>query len=325
MKYNYIFFNMGYDFFQALYIPLEREPNVLIHKNGFDGTALENKLFFMHWSHKINKRIKLPLKKVWFNRMYSNPFDDGKPLCFVFMGGKYIAESPELREYILKRDPRNKCIVYCADLISKKAWKMDEVKKRCDAVVTYNPMDAEKYGIYCYEKPLYSNIVPVTTPDEFDYDVFFLGFAKDRLQLIRDVYSTLTRAGLRCKFIVCGVDAKDRTDDGIDYGEPIPYIENIEYVKRSKCILELIQGGSNTGTLRRSESIVYKRKLLSNFVGLTETDSYNPGHMSVFSSPEEIDLDFIKSPIDYSVFSDGSEFSHVMLLEYFEQILEEKQ
>ena len=87
--------------------------------------------------------------------------------------------------------------------------------------------------------------------------------------------------------------------------------------------MELIQGGSNTITLRCNEAIAYHRKLLTNFVGIKETDYYHSDYMSVFSTPEEINLGFLAKPINYSAYTEDDKFSPVKMLDFFEQILEE--
>lgn len=324
MKYNYVFYNLNDDYFKPMAIPLGQEDGVLFWSLGIGNNKLCNLIFFLHWSKKINRIVTLPFKCIWFRRIYSNPFKNKKPICFVFAGGKYITESKGLRKYIFMKSPSNKCIVYCADLIAKKSWDVEKVKQSCDAIVTYDPGEAEKYGIYCFDKPIYGRIKPLTQPEQFEYDAFFLGFAKDRLDTIRYTYKKLTDAGLKCLFIVCGVDKEKQLDDGIRYQKPISYDENIQLVQKSRCLVEIIQGSSNSATLRTEEAIVYHRKLLTNHVRIAETDYYNPEYMSTFLDPDEIDIEFIKKPINYESFKEDKELDPVQLLDFFEKILEEK-
>ena len=321
--YNYIFFNFDYDFYQPIVVPLNNLNNVFINRKDSKGSFLRNKLFFYHWSKKVNNVVHLPLKKIWFPSMYANPFVNDNPICFVFNSGKYINDSDELRAYILNQNPKNKCIIYCGDLIAKKNWDIEKVKRSCDAIVTYDPGEAQKYGIYCFNKPVYGRIAPLTQPQKFEYDAYFLGFAKDRLQIIRNTFKRLSDSGLRCLFIVCGVSKEEQKDDGIRYSDPISYSENIDIVNRSKCLVEIIQGGSDTITLRCNEAIAYHRKLLTNYIGIKQTEYYNPKFMSAFTNPEEIDIDFIQQPIDYTVYKDEEKNSPIRMLDYFENILEE--
>lgn len=320
-KYNYIFYNFDYEYYDCITKPLSELDNVCIRKKGIDGSFIKKKLFFYHWSKKINKIIRLPLKRLWFPQLVKSPFNNDNPICYVFYSGKYINDSDKLRDYILKQNPDNKCLIYCGDLISKKGWDVEKVKRGCDAIVTYDPGEAEKYGIYCYDKPVFGRVEPLVMTDSFDYDVYFLGMAKDRLPKIHEVYKRLSSAGLRCKFIVCGTKPNDRTVEGIDYSDPIPYSQNIEYIQKSKCLIEIIQGGSNTSTLRRVEAMVYKRKLISDYLDLKKTEYYDPGYMSIFSNSEDIDIGFIKKPVDYSLFKAEEELSPVKLLDFFEKII----
>ena len=284
-------------------------------------SRLSNSLFFLHWSKKVNRLCNLPWKRIWFSGMCIHKFDVWKPCCYVFFGGKYITEASELRAYIHRLNPQNKCLIYCGDLISKKHWDIDKVKACCDKIVTYDPDEAKHYGIECYNAPIYGKDATTTMPDEFQYDVFFLGFAKDRLHMIREVYRRLKEGGLRCHFIVCGVPNAEQITDGIHYTAPIPYRENIEYVKKSKCILEIMQGGSNTSTLRCNEALIYKRKLLTNYIGIRQQSYFNPAFISTFSHANDIDFDFLKTPIDYSVFPPPDAFSPLKLIDFFDKIL----
>lgn len=321
-RYNYVLVNFGGDYLEPVFHPLKNYPFVRVYDRAFDGNALLQKLCFLHWSKKLNRRIRLPGKRIWYRKMTEHDFAEDKPCCYVFYGGKYITEDRELFSYIKKKNPNNKCVVFCYDLISKKHWDIEKVKKSCDRIVTYDPGEAEKYQIDLLQAFMYGAICEVTEPEAFENDVYFLGFAKDRLDQIYQTYQTLSTAGLRCNFLICGVSAdKQIKGEGLHYITPISYRENVENVKRSKCILELMQGGSDAPTLRTEEAHVYRRKLLTNHLNLVNQPYYDCNNMRVFSAPEQIDIDFLKTPIDYSSFDDSFDYSPYQLISYLENLL----
>ena len=323
-NYNYVFYNTGYEYLEPSFEPLKKYCFVKVFSRAFDANNITQKLFFLHWSAKANRKIKLPLKSAWFKKICKDYFKNGKPICFVFLEGKYINDAPELFGYIKKLNPENKVVIYCADLISKKNWNIDEVKSRCDYIVTYDMGEAEKYQIEYFnpQGPCYGALIDVTTPSEFENDVYFLGFAKDRLDEVHKTFFALKNQGLKCKFIVCGVDKdKQLNEEGLIYSKPISYLENLKNVQNSKCILELIQGGSSSATLRTSEAQVYKRKLLTNNISIVYQDYYDASNMSVFSNFEDIDFDFIRKPIDYFSFVKRDMYNPYNRILFFEEFL----
>lgn len=303
--YNYIFYHTEGEFLAPLFQGEKDLPDCRVLDRAFCGNGLLQRLFFLHWSNKINRRIRLPFKRLWYRRMYGAPFANEKPTCFVFCGGKYAVEDPKFLEYIKARDPKNKTVILYLDLISKKSYRdFEAIKASVDHVVTYDAGEAERYGIDCYRGSYYSPIVPVDEPKEFATDVFFLGFAKDRLAEILNVHQRLTESGLHCDFLVAGVKKEDRVQrEGIEYlDRPIPYRESLLRMQKSRCILELVQGGSAAVTVRFSEACVYHRKLLTNCAAVRTHPLYDARVMQVFSESEDIGHNFLQTAIPYEAF-----------------------
>ena len=322
--YNYVVFGAGDDFLEPYFQPLKELSNVRIYKRAFTGNALLQSIFFVHWSYRLNRKIRLPMKKIWFHKMYRQTFKNNRPICFVFLGGKYLTDEPKLYRYIKRQNPKNQCIIYCLDLIAKKHWDIDKVKAVSDHIVTYDAKEAEKYGVDHFVAMAYGAITEVTMPKVFENDVYFLGFAKDRLPQIHAVYQKMATHGLKCKFIICGVPEEQQLKgEGLIYSDPISYRENLENVKNSRCILEIMQGGSDAPTLRTEEAHIYRRKLLTNNTNLIGQPYYDASHMKVFSEPDEIDTVFVHDPIDYDAFDDSFDYSPQKLIDYFEILLEE--
>lgn len=305
-RYNYVFYNFFEDYYQPIALPLDKLPFVKVYGYAFKANKFLQKLFILHWSAKINRWIKLPLKRLWFKKMIQGNFDNSKPCCYVFLTGKYILEDERLYKYIKSLNPDNKAVVLCGDLISKKNWDMQNVNSMCDMVLTYDRGEAEKYDIEFYPwEDIYGAIEEVTTPAEFETDVYFLGFAKDRLEDIHNAYKVFSEAGLRCKFIICGTQEKDRVQgEGLYYTAPISYRENLRNVNNSRCILEVIQGGSCAPTLRLREACTYKRKLISNNTNPVYREQLDCENLFVYSDASEVDPGFAKAPIAYEGFTE---------------------
>lgn len=320
-KYNYVFFNVSEACYEPVLWPLDKCHFVRVYKNAFKSNLLVSKIFFLHWSAKLNRKVKLPLKRLWLKKITKQNFADSKPCCYVFLGGKYLTEEKSFFSYIKNLNPENKAVVLCGDLIAKKSWDIDKVKSMSDKIVTYDKGEAEEYGVDYFPLDFYGAIEEVTTPDTFENDVYFLGFAKDRLEDIHNAYKVLSEAGLRCKFIICGTQEKDRIEgEGLHYISPISYRENLKNVNSSRCVLEIIQGGSCAPTLRLREACTYKRKLITNNTNPEYNNYIDCSNLLVYENAEEINTDFAKTPINYKGFESEAK-SPLKFIEYLENNL----
>lgn len=323
-KYNYVFYNISEDYLKPAFMPLKKYPFVRVYEHSFCASKLVQKIFFLWWSKKINDVIKLPFKKLWFEKICKQDFNDNKPICYVFLGGKYLTDCPDLYRYIKKMNSNNRCIIYCWDKISKKRWKVEDVRKYTDFIVSYDPLEAEKYDIECSIDVCYEPTEDICRRRTFEYEVYFLGFAKDRLDQIHGVYKYLVKNNVKCKFIICGADPEKRIEgEGLYYSDPISYKENIANINNSKCVLEIVQGGTMSPTIRVAESQAYRRKLITNYERFLEHPVFDNKTGMVFKEPEDINIDFIRSDIDYSAFH--SEFFNTSKrIAYLENLLLEE-
>ena len=322
--YNYFIIGADDDYIQTMYSELDELPNVHFHPYGLGSrNPILRAMFKLHWSAKVNAKIRLPLKRLWFSRMCRYDFKNKNPVCYIFLGGQYIAGNMELREYIYKQNLENRVVIKYEDLIAKKKYRdFEAVRASADLLVTYDVAEAEKYKICLYDRPKYSRQQEVTEPDQFDTDVYFLGNAKDRMDTLLAVYRKLSAEGLRCKFLLSGVPAaQQKILPGITYISGIPYAENLKNINASKCVLEVCQSSSTALTMRCSEVITYHRVLLTNSA-VRNSAYYLPAVMIPFEKPEEIDVARLKQPIDYRTFADCRiDVSPVNFLCYLEEKL----
>lgn len=327
LKYNYVFLFTRYDYWKTLLgEDFYHGRQTRAYKLAFNGNRFLQILFRIHWSYKINKKIRLPFKRIWFKKMYEQDFDNNKPICFVYVGSNSIRFDGGFTKYVRKKSPDNRQVIINSDLITKKCnYDYSIIRDKVDAAVTYDKAEAEKYGIHCYPSRIYTRELPLTEPNEFEYDAYFLGNAKDRLPQIMQVYYKLRDAGLRCCFLLANVPTEAQKKlDGVSYIQSVSYEENLSYVQKSKCIVEISQQGSAENTIRLCEAAMYHRKLLTNCAQTTKHDYYIPEIMSVFSSFDELDVDFVKEPIPYDIFAERDiDFSSQRLMMYLDDILSE--
>lgn len=297
--YNFVFYYVRDDYLkQAIGLELLTHPQVRIYKEAFRGPYFLQKLYHLHTSYSLNSKINIPFKFIWFRRMYKQNFNNNMPICFIYIGGNMIRFDGGFTEYVKKRNSRNRVVMLHLDLISKNVnYDYNTIKDKVDLAITYDKEEARKYGIHYFQETTYSKPIIAMENPAFKQDVYFLGMAKDRLEEIYAVYQYLTIRGVKCKFLIAGVPEEKRiSGKGLEYISRISYDENVRNVIESKCVLEVVQGGSSDITLRVKEAIAYERRLISNCPADLK-EFFNPNQLIQFDEVSDIDTKLAKASL----------------------------
>lgn len=297
--YNFVFFYVRDDYLkQAIGLDLLRHPQVRIYNQTFYGPCFLQNIYHLHTSYRVNSKFNLPFKFIWFRRMYEQDFNNSLPICFIFLGGNMIRFDGGFTKYVKKRNPRNRVVMLHWDLISKKIkYDYNIIKNKVDLAISYDKEEARKYGIHYFQETTYSKPIKAPQNPIIKQDVYFLGMAKDRLEMIYAVYRYLIIRGVKCKFLIAGVSEEKRiSGEGLEYISGISYEENIRNVIESKCILEVVQGGSSDITLRVKEAIAYERRLISNCPA-DINEFFNPNQLIQFDEVSDIDAKLAKASL----------------------------
>ncbi len=275
------------------------------------------------FSEKVNKLFHTPFSHHTFSRLYRAEFKEKKPLVFLFFGQNETVYQSGYIEYIRKKYPGVKVVLYMIDIISRNK-NLDFPKSRSlfDLILSYDRGDCKKYGLVFY--PTSYSQYPV--PDNSSiapFDVYYCGNAKMRGEVIFDVYRRCKEQGLKCKFFVTSAPPELRIDaEDIIYDKYIDYIDNLQYVKKSKCILEVMQANADGFTPRLWESIMYDKHLLTNNATLHKTPYYRRSSMHGLDSIDKITT-WIDKPIKIENTLKDS-LSPVYLLHYIDKKLNER-
>lgn len=276
-----------------------------------------------HHSRRINKVLKLPLKKLWYPLYYDLSFiPSDKDLCFIFLNVFPLG----YMDYLRKRFPRAKFVKIHRDLISKfHVWYpeyTEEVLDRYfDLRLTYNPSDAAEYGIGEFSQ-YESKLSTLICKPSLAHDVFFVGKAKDRLSFLLEAYDRLESLGQDCFFYLTEVAPEKRSQrKGIYYADQqMPFLEALNYVFNSKCLLDISQHGSSGLTLRCLEAIMYDKRLITNVRSIEKNKYYDASNMLIIDRADEINEEFFFRHTEVSYGYEG-DFSPLRLIEQIEAIL----
>ncbi len=282
-------------------------------------------VFKIHVTPRINKIISLPFKELWFRwLMKKYSIEETDDLCFVF--SNFWVKSIELGavDYVKNKYPKAKRVWYLSDLVrtlftmsGKKPLDVEEMKKDFDLILSFDHEDCRRYNFVYY--PLVFSKSAIIADNYPESDIYFLGLAKDRLDKIHDVFKKCHEIGLKCDFHIVGVPKeKQAFKELISYNKKLSYEENLKHIIRTKCLLEIMQGGGVGYTQRVCEAVCYNKFLLTNNSKVKEAPFYRPDVISVFSNESDLDTDFLRGIKCNNTPQNTNEnfFSPIKLLEY---------
>ena len=153
-----------------------------------------------------------------------------------------------------------------------------------DRVCTFDPGDAERFQLKLVNQ-VYRDVSGVRDDSvKTDIDVFFVGYDKGRLPVLRQWHAVLTGAGLEVHFRV--VRDKRKTylpheDVSFLFPSGLSYPETLKWIQRSRCLLDIAQENQSGLTVRALEAFFFRKKLITNNQAIVHSDLYHPSRVFV--------------------------------------------
>ena len=323
MNYKFVIGGSSADFYLASYDDIMNNPDIVYRKKAIEtSNPMLRFLYERHFNEKINNVIKLPFKSLWNPLILSHNFDKSDRICFLLFSNYTRYIDTGLFEYLRRKHPNCKIVMFFQDLAEKNKYKYPEkLKEYFDLILSFDQQDCEKYG-WLYYPLVYSDIEVEDDPDIGESDIYFVGKAKDRFDEIIACFEQCNKAGLKTDFHIVGVpEDRQLYKTKINYCSQMPYSENLKRIKKTKCMLEVMQQGGHGYTLRYCEAITFGKRLITDNSEVKQAPFYKPELVSVFSKTSEFDVEFVlKSPmtVDYQF---AHELSPYKLLEYIDSNL----
>lgn len=302
LKYKYLVVGYPYDYYWYCYHQLNEIENSYYVKS-ISFSPLINRLYGYDITYlnkiSITKRlwVRVFLSKLK-NIVNTKKWCSQENICFVFLAGGLNLELLRygLANEIRKDYPNSKIVFYISDVSNKTRSYLPSIIENSDLAITFDPGDARKYNLLYHPIP-YSKIDYKAVPIE--YDLSFVGIAKERLDSLLSLCSYLSLKGVKCKFVIVNVPKSKQIEcEGVEYCDWLEYKDNLDILLRSRCVLDFTYNSKCEGnTLRIGEAVMLDKKLLTNNAYIVNNGIYDSNYMSIFSSNENIDVDFLKSAV----------------------------
>lgn len=252
------------------------------------------------WKGYLDNHPEVSFFKYSFPLPYLNSFIYKYLFKIYYPKGKRMMLRPIFRYFIqwmfrLNKSKKNILIIYDWNELATDSCFMNSLKKKCPQIVIVYVFTnivkytgAKEWGILDILNSYYDVVFAFDKADSFRYnfaylpliyaqdtkrealtgfediDLFYVGKAKDRLNIIHEIFIKAKSEGLKCDFNVINVpQEKQLNSEGIHYNEEIGYSDVIKRIKRSKCLLDVIQGDSTGLTIKVVESVIYGKKLIT--------------------------------------------------------------
>lgn len=236
---------------------------------------------------KFFRKIECSLTRVYYLDWYKRIGEFSK----IIITDIALAYDCKLLENIRRKSKHSKCYIYSWNLVKneKKHYALMELAKKTDfSFYCYDKGTCLRYGLkfntIMYDKKLH------LPNNEVEYDMFFLGFLKDRKEKILTLYEAMTNGGLRPQFVIVG-----RKDGNLPFSyreSYVNYYEYLEMVSKSRAILDISQKGQDGYSMRVMEAIFFDKKLITTNKYVKDSIFYNENNIYIINLekivPDEI-------------------------------------
>lgn len=318
---KYVFFCNSADYYSIIYSDIIDKPNVLFYnKPGIEKCKKLNKLEKLHTAKRINNIINLPLKSIWYPMYYDKHLlSNEESICFIFYESNRHSYDKDFLNYLKWSYPRSKHVfVFTNPVSTSMAYPfLTYIQTNFNLILSDDLGDVKRYG-FIYSEDSYS-ILDVKPCEELASDIFFIGNAKDRLDLLLNLFKAFEENGIKTKFFITGVNDDKKYENQITYNMPLPYTKVLQYIASTNCLLEILQKNQIGLTLRTQEAISYNKKLLTNNQTITSTKYYNDSFIKTFTEDTIKQLNYpwikLKEPVHYDLFEPFSPYHFLDIIE----------
>lgn len=211
-------------------------------------------------------RLGFPCKELWYNPQIRRIEEK-----IIIIKDPLIV--PEFVMQIRKLYP-GKVIIFDYDNRVKNSLYPDRIRPYLNELWHYDAEDCQKFGLR-KKGNSYLDVYQIHRDNNPEYDVFYVGRDKGRLQQIDVIKEKLESVGLKTFFHICA-NREFLTWTNKRYKHFLPYNDYLELLKKSKAILNIVPNGQTSITQREMEAVFDNVKCITNNKGILEFSLYDP-------------------------------------------------
>ncbi len=259
---------------------------------------IKNKLAKLYFSYKINSKIQLPFKSFWYKdikKYIKKNINDGDELCVLIYDHITFGGEVSFSKYLRKEFKNIKLVYIFTNIVNYTAAMekkyLDKLNDWYDVVYAFDLEDSKKYN-FKYFPLIYSyNHIDVKEKNQ----VFYVGKAKDRYNMLMNCYDKLEELGINRKFYIVDVpEENQKHKDEIQYNKFLTYNEFLKNIQESSCLIDIIQGESTGFTIKTCEAVYYDKLLITTNQNVKNAPFYDERYILVINSAEDITKEFFE-------------------------------
>lgn len=234
---------------------------------------------------ELHFRSPLPGKSIWYNKKLK------KINCAIVYDALITTE---YMQWLRKKNPDSRLIYLYSNPVDKAIDPRQLPDSVCEKWTT-DKKESEEYGIEYIGDGGYIRTWTVKK-EEPEYDVFFIGRDKGRLDKLTEIKDRLESLGLTTNFYITAYHRYQRFGKKA-YKPLVPYTDVLKMLGKTRSILHLVDGGQSGITFRVMESIIHGIKLITDNRALKDSIYYNPHNFFILGDDDLSDLPaFLQRP-----------------------------
>ncbi|MEL1244057.1 hypothetical protein AAEO56_07295 [Flavobacterium sp. DGU11] len=200
--------------------------------------------------------------------------------------------------HILIKQQTKKYLAYLYDS-TKRFPVLPRLENIFDAIYSFDEDDVAKYSFTHITNYIYLPKHEIKPSAAFDYRVFIVMSADERLPLLNTIAKELNKLKVSFKFVVRVTKKTDpENNPGIEYSEKEIRPEELPgYLEKAEMFLDIVRLGHNGLSFRVFEALAHQKKLITTNASIKNYEFYNPNNILVIDPDNlAISASFFETP-----------------------------
>lgn len=231
--------------------------------------------------------LKLPFQKQLFYGKWTETKNCELVILFDAVASAGAMETLKLN------NPNARCILYLWN-INVNLKKVTYAKENGWEIWSFDEKECSENG-WNHNGQFYPKVTADINFEQIDF--FFCGYNKGRLPIIKEIDNMIKMNGFSSKIIVrewsrFGVPNKFLKPEDKKYitFSETHYEDIIDFIRKSRCIIDIVVEGQEGLTLRVMEALAFQKKLITNNAAIKKMGFYNPANIFIFGEDETNNL-----------------------------------